>query len=278
MIRFRVSRLLKFRDRSKAPVPKGSKRKALKRNLTVPAKFAKVFQLTAAAYNAAVKIEKREGHLPQGTLQQLILQWARDLLGIISMDVEIKGAPPEMSTPVLFVGNHVSYVDIPLLMASVPVVFVAKEEVSKWLVIGQASKKAGTVFVKRESGRSRANAADAIADTILRRGQSIGIFPSGTTCITENKPWRHGAFKIAQRHQIPVQPFRIRYEPLRKVAYIGKDTFATHLLALLRLERVKAIIEFDSVRFISDATTDCNAIRDWTRELFKDLPEHHGTH
>jgi 1-acyl-sn-glycerol-3-phosphate acyltransferase len=277
MIKFRVRRLLKFRNPGVVTTPKGAKRQALKRHLSVPAKFAKVFQLTAAAYNAAVKIEKREGHLPQGTLQNMILQWARDLLGIMSMDVEIKGAPPEMTTPVLFVGNHVSYVDIPLLMASVPVVFVAKEEVSKWLVIGQASKKAGTVFVKRESGQSRANAADAIVDTILRRRQSIGIFPSGTTCTTEDKPWRHGAFKIAQKHQIPVQPFRIRYEPLRKVAYVGKDTFATHLLGLLRLERVKAVIEFDSVRHINDATSDCNTIRDWTRELFRDMPEHHET-
>ena len=236
MIRFRIRKLLKFRDDRHDHVP-GTKRKAIKRNITVPAKFARVFQLTAAAYQEAVKIEKKEGELSQGRLQKLILKWANDVLGVISIDVEIKGVPPEMSRPVLFVGNHLSYVDIPLLMASVPVVFVAKEEVSKWLVIGQASKKAGTVFVKRESGKSRAHAADAIAESILNRGQSIGIFPSGTTCLTEDKPWRHGAFKLAQRHQIPVQPFRIRYEPLRKLAYIDKDTFATHLLALLRRKK-----------------------------------------
>ena len=266
-MKYHVRRLLKFRERDQAPST-GGKRKAIRRNLTVPRKFAKVFQITAKAYRAAVKIEKTEGHLPQGRLQELILKWANDLLGIISMDVEIKGAAPEMQTPVLFVGNHLSYVDIPLLMASVPVVFVAKEEVSKWLVIGQASKKAGTVFVKRESDKSRANAANAITEAILERKQSIGIFPSGTTCLTEDKPWRHGAFKIAQKHNIPVQPFRIRYEPLRKVAYIDKDTFATHLLALLRLEKVKAVIEFDQVRHITDATADCESVREWTREIF----------
>lgn len=272
MIRYRIRRLLKFRDDvPHAPHKKGSRRGALKRQIAVPAKFAKVFQITAAAYREAVNIEKKQGSLPASQLQAMVLQWARDVLGIISMDVEIKGAPPEMQTPVLFVGNHVSYVDIPLLMASVPVVFVAKEEISKWLVIGDASKKAGTVFVKRESGKSRAHAADAIADTILKQKRSIGIFPSGTTCITEDKPWRYGAFKIAEKHQIPVQPFRIRYEPLRQVAYIENDTFATHLLALLRLERVKAIIEFAPVRMIEDASRDCDDIRDWTRELFKNV-------
>ena len=269
MIRYRIRRLLKFRDDVPHSPKKGSRRRALKHQIAVPAKFARVFQITAAAYRAAVKLEKKTGELPKAELQAMILKWARDVLGIISMDVEIKGAAPEMHIPVLFVGNHVSYVDIPLLMASVPVVFVAKDEVSKWLVIGDAANKAGTVFVKRESGKSRADAADAIADTILKHRRSIGIFPSGTTCITEDKPWRYGAFKIAEKHQIPVQPFRIRYEPLRKVAYVENDTFATHLLALLRLERVKAIIEFAPVRMVEDASRDCDAIRDWTRELFR---------
>ena len=269
MIRYRVRRILKFRDTEKT-APKGARRKALKRNLSVPAKFARVFRITASAYRQAVKVEKEEGHLPQCRLQNIILDWAQKLLGVMSMDVEIKGVPPEMNRPVLFVGNHLSYVDIPLLMACVPVVFVAKEEVSKWLIIGQASKKAGTVFVKRESGKSRANAAEAIADALLKRKQSIGIFPSGTTCISEDVPWRHGAFKLAEKHQIPVQPFRIKYEPLRKLAYIEKDTFATHLLGLLRLERVKATIEFDEIRLISDHASDCDTIRAWTKELFAD--------
>jgi 1-acyl-sn-glycerol-3-phosphate acyltransferase len=268
MIGLRIRRLLKLRAPSETRHP-GARRRALKRNISVPAKFANVFRITAAAYKSALKIEKDQGQIPQERLLAMILKWARDILGVISIDIEIKGAPPEMATPVLFVGNHLSYVDIPLLMASVPVVFVAKEEVSKWLVIGQAGKKAGTVFVKRESGKSRAHAAEAIADTILEKKRSIGVFPSGTTCLSENKPWRYGVFKIAHKHKIPVQPFRIRYEPLRKVAYVEKDTFAPHLLALLRMERVKAYIEFDVVRHIHDPHKECEEIRAWTREIFE---------
>jgi 1-acyl-sn-glycerol-3-phosphate acyltransferase len=266
MIRYRIRRLLKFRDDVSHPRVRGARRGALKRQLSVPAKFTKVFQITAAAYREAVRIEKKQGDLPQSQLQAMILKWARDVLSIMSMDLEIKGVTPEMNTPVLFVGNHMSYVDIPLLMASVPVVFVAKEEVSKWLVIGDASKKAGTVFVKRESGKSRANAAEAIVETIVTHKRSIGIFPSGTTCMQESKPWRYGAFKIAEKHKIPVQPFRIRYEPMRKVAYIEDDTFATHLLGLLKVERLKAVIEFGPVQMITDAERDCDDLRNWARE------------
>jgi hypothetical protein len=53
------------------------------------------------------------------------------------------------------------------------------------------------------------------------------------------------------------------------VAYIGNDTFATHLLSLLRLEKVRACIEFESVRLIEDPVRDCESIRQWTRELFE---------
>lgn len=270
MIRLHFRKLLKLRPPIISKRKVGGRRKALKKSLSVPAKFARIFRITASAYRTALKIEKKQGKIPQDQLQSMILKWAQDVLSVISIDIEIKGAPPEMDEPVLFVGNHISYVDIPLLMASVPVVFVAKEEISNWLVIGQAGKKAGTVFVKRESGTSRANAAEAIADTILNKRRSIGVFPSGTTCLTEDKPWRHGVFKIAHQKKIPVQPFRIRYEPLRQVAYIGNDTFATHLLSLLRRDGIKAFIEFDSVRFINDPTSECEQIRAWTQKFFQE--------
>lgn len=269
MIRYRVRRLLKFRSSAPRETTTGTRRTAFKRRLGAPAKFAKLFQTTATAYRKANAAEKRQGMLPTSQLQEMIYKWARDILGIISVDVEIKGVSPEMRAPVLFVGNHVSYVDIPLLMASVPVVFVAKEEVSKWLIIGNSARRAGTVFVKRNSDKSRANAAEAILESIVKHRRSIAIFPSGTTCITETKPWRHGAFKIAEKHQIPVQPFRIRYEPLRDVAYIDDDMLATHMMALLRHEKIKAFIEFGPVRMIEDAARDCDAIRDWTREFFR---------
>lgn len=265
MIRQRLRSLIKFREVSPRKRA-GSRTNAFRRQLAAPIKFASIMQLTAAAYGAALKIEKKDGSLPKAKLQSIMSHWAHSVLRVLALDIKIKGATPEMDRPVLFVGNHISYIDIPLLMASVPVVFVAKHEVSKWFIIGTASKKAGTVFVKRDDQNSRANASNAIADTILKGHQSVGVFPSSTTCISEKKPWRQGVFKIAAEHKIPVQPFRIRYEPLRPIAYIDDDTFATHLMAVLRLKKIKAIIEFDDVRMISDPTRDCATIQDWTRQ------------
>jgi 1-acyl-sn-glycerol-3-phosphate acyltransferase len=266
MILYRIRRLVKSIS-GKSGHASGSRRRIIVRHLASPVKFAQILRLTAAAYRAAIKIEKMNGTIPQEQLQKIMQNWAHSVLAVLKLEIEIKGVAPETLQPVLFVGNHISYIDIPLLLASVPLVFVAKDEVSRWFVIGSASKKAGTVFVKRESQTSRANASDAIAETILSRQQSVGVFPSATTCISEKKPWRVGAFKIAEAHNIPVQPFRIVYTPLRPLAYIDKDTFATHLMAVLRLKKITAVIEFGAVRMITDPVTDCNEIRDWTRQI-----------
>ncbi len=259
-MRARLQRLLKFRESNVKGRTAGY--------IEVPRKFAKIFTRTSYYLRKANRLEARNQKLSRAELQDLILAWAKEILAIIEIEIEIRGKIPDESQPVLFVGNHVSYVDIPLLMASVPVVFVSKEEVSKWLVIGPASKKAGTVFVKRESGVSRAQTATAIAEAILEEKKSIAIFPSGTTSIDEHKPWRTGALKIAHKHHIPVQPFRLTYEPLRQLAYIDDDFFPVHLWNLLACgKKIKAIIEFGDVQKINDPIADSERLWQWTKKI-----------
>ncbi len=259
-------KLIKFRERRRVSSSTGKTRRKLKGYAEAPRKFAKVFTRTAFYLRKIKTLEKKQSPISQNLLHPIILAWAKDILGIIDVDVIIKGTLPDQSRPVLFVGNHVSYVDIPLLMASVPVVFVSKAEVSKWLVIGPASRRAGTVFVKRESSASRNKTVQAIAECLIERKQSLAIFPAGTTSIDENTPWRSGALKIAHRHKIPVQPFRLTYEPLRKVAFIGRDILPTHLWALLANgERVQAVLEFGDVQFIDDPVKTCDVFWKWSQ-------------
>ncbi|MCX6119983.1 MAG: lysophospholipid acyltransferase family protein [Proteobacteria bacterium] len=266
-----ILKRIKFRETRRkktggSGTPLGKTRKKLKSYAEAPRKFTKIFTKTASHLRKIKKIEEEHGQLSQKGLHAHILAWAREILGVIDIDVSIKGQLPDESRPVLFVGNHVSYIDIPLLMASVPVVFVSKAEVSKWLVIGPASKRAGTVFVKRESTSSRHRTVQAITDCLLERKQSLAIFPAGTTSINESKPWKPGALKIAARHKIPVQPFRLTYEPLRKVAFIDDDILPTHLWSLLAHgDRVKAVLEFGEPIFINDPVQDCEKIWHWTQ-------------
>lgn len=208
----------------------------------------------------------QKSKIPDASVEELKLQWAQEFLSRLRVELEICGEISEQQS-LLFLGNHISYLDIPLLMSTVRgLSFVAKEEISAWPVIGAAAKKVETVFVKRESGSSRKMARQSIQEA-LEKGQRVALFPSGTTCLYENKSWRKGAFEIAHEQDLFFQPFRISYSPLRAVAYIDDDFLPVHLYNLLGHERIHAKIEFHEPVKIKDPIADCEYWQNWTREF-----------
>ncbi len=191
-------------------------------------------------------------------------EWGTEMLNLMRVQVTLQGEPVR-AEPILFVGNHISYVDIPLLMATVPVVFVAKTQLKRWPIFGNACKVAGVVMVNRDRKSSRNETAEKVGQCIVERKQSVALFPSGTTRLDESRPWRWGAFKIAQQFGIPVQPFRIAFEPLRRVAYIDDDGFIPHLWHLLGEEKIAAKLHFHPPIQIEDPERDCEKWWHWSR-------------
>ncbi len=192
------------------------------------------------------------------------INWAQNILERLNVDLEIIGQPTNQKST-LFVGNHISYLDIPLVMASVEdASFVAKEELAQWPLFGSGAQKLGTVFVKRDNTHSRQSARDAIR-LALKNGKRVVLFPSGTTSIDENKPWRKGAFEIAHETQTLVQPFRISYYPLREVAFIDQDFFLPHLFKLFENKTIKASIEFHEPHLVKDPVADCQFWNQWSQ-------------
>lgn len=184
-----------------------------------------------------------QAHLAPERTDQLKEAWAQKMLNKLNVELEVRGVPAKTGS-ILFLGNHISYLDIPVLLSvSGDLSFVAKSEVGKWPLFGAAAKKINTVFVKRESSQSRRNARGAINEA-LKQGKRVVVFPSGTTCMAEQKPWRRGAFEIAHQGGWTIQPFRLTYKPLRKVAYIDRDFFPVHLYRLGKIPYIKALLEF----------------------------------
>lgn len=226
-----------------------------------------VVRCTTRAVRAILKNEKEKGATSESLKERhaVMVGWARNCLDILGIHVRTQGRASE--TPCLIVGNHFSYLDIPLMMAVTPTVYVAKKQLESWPVFGHAMKTVGTVFVERDSRDSRKGAADAIAPRILNDKQTVTIFPSGTTTLDEIKPWRWGAFVIAKRHGIPIQPVRIRYSPLRKAAFIGNDLFLTHLWRLATCPGgMTATLEFGEPFFVTDPQADATKWWNWCRE------------
>ncbi len=171
-------------------------------------------------------------------------KWAKMILKSFGFSVEIIGQQPPMGTQIL-VGNHISYLDIVILMSAVPeIAFIAKDDLKKWPIIGAAATVAGTIFVNRSTSYGKKKFLDQIINQLNEKNKSIAIFPSGTTALYEEKPWKKGAFKIAKQAQVPVQLFRIDYQPLRESAYIDDDNLLSSMYRLSKIKNKSASLQW----------------------------------
>lgn len=102
----------------------------------------------------------------------------RGICGILGIDRQVRGTPVA-GGKVLWVGNHLSYLDIPVLGCSLRAAFVAKREVRGWPLLGWMARLQRTVFVSRD----RRDVLDARrrVDRVLATGGALVLFPEGTS-------------------------------------------------------------------------------------------------
>ncbi len=176
---------------------------------------------------------------------ELKQQWALDILKRFDMKLKVTQSPTNEKQAIL-VGNHISYLDIIVLLAVFPkVVFLAKREIASWPIIGVAAKRIGTVFVSRESRDSRGKARYEISQMLKKRNEIfVAGFPSGTTCLTESKPWKKGLFEIAKHNEVVIQPFRIIYTPMRECSYVEQDNLFLSLMNLFKTKNKTIFFEW----------------------------------
>lgn len=153
---------------------------------------------------------------------------------LLGLRVERTGRP--MNAPGAFVANHASWLDILVLNAQAPLVFVAKSEVRGWGPLGWLARATGTVFVRREARGEAGAQAEAVA-RVVRAGIRVLFFPEGTS--TDNRrvlPFRAPLFAALKSPGLPegiaVQPVSLRYDaPL--LAWYGGAELGPHMLAVL---------------------------------------------
>src|SRR5437867_4290799 len=153
--------------------------------------------------------------------------WSRRSWRWLCLDVRVHGAPS--NTPRIYVSNHRSYLDIPVLSGVLGASFISRADVATWPLIGAAAKAVGTVFVNREDPYARAHAARRLMRHVGKL--SVVVFAEGTT--TRERfpgPFHRGFFELACRLKTAIVPVTIRYSHRR--AYWTDDiTLPHHLLA-----------------------------------------------
>jgi len=102
----------------------------------------------------------------------------RLICALLGVRVRVVGAPIA-AHPLLIVANHASWLDISVITAAAPVVFVAKREIANWPFFGLLAKLQRSVFVDRER-RSKTGEVNAEIAQRLAEGDPVVLFGEGT--------------------------------------------------------------------------------------------------
>ena len=171
-------------------------------------------------------------------------RWAQNIVNLFDYEVEEVGEKPLSDETMVLIGNHIGFVDIPILMSAFPsVIFIAKKELRSWPIMGLCLALSGQILVDRKKGAGRKAMKHQI-DQALRNvnGRSLVVFPSGTTTLKEDREWKKGIFDLAHSAQVSLCLFKIEYSHLRESAYIDDDNFIMKVREIFKLKNKKAKI------------------------------------
>lgn len=138
-----------------------------------------------------------------------IQKWARSLLRLAGVTVEITGLENIPDGPAVFTPNHQSYFDIPVLLAWLdkPHPLVSKQEVKKIPLIRTWMELLDCVFIDRDNARQSVTALGEAAKNMTQRNRSFIIFPEGTRSRGEQMgEFKNGGFRAALKANVPVVP------------------------------------------------------------------------
>lgn len=167
------------------------------------------------------------------------------------------GVPPEGG--VLLTPNHLGYLDVLVLAATHPVVFVAKSEVRAWPVFGWMAAAGGTRFIDRGRPRDVARIGAEIG-AALEQGTGVVVFLEGTS--TDGRqvaPFHASLLGPAVKEGWAVAPVALSYRVPpghsveNEVAWWGEMTLTPHLWNLLTLEDVEATVAWGRAEMATGA-------------------------
>jgi len=169
-------------------------------------------------------------------LQWLAVAWKRPLrrripvlyhrfvCRLLGIRVRAAGAPVSQR-PLLIVANHSSWLDISVITAQAPVVFVAKAEIARWPFFGLLAKLQRTVFVERDR-RHKTGEVNAQIAQRLAEGDPVLLFGEGTAGDGNRVlPFRTALIGAARDAIASAGNDRVWIQPL-SIAYVSQQGIA----------------------------------------------------
>jgi 1-acyl-sn-glycerol-3-phosphate acyltransferase len=194
----------------------------------------------------------------QATRNRINHWWSRWVLRLCGVRLRVSGQPlsdelvntgiTSGSNGRLILSNHISWIDIFSINAAMPCRFVAKAEIVRWPIIGGMVAHSGTLFIERGKRRAVATVNEAVQGH-LRAGESIGIFPEGTTTRGDRLlPFHSNLLAPALEVGCPVWPVGLRYTERGQfsdaAAFVGDMGLVTSLARILVADDLEIEIAF----------------------------------
>lgn len=182
--------------------------------------------------------------------RHLLSNGCRGVLVLLGIRVQVQGKAP--STPGILVTNHLGYLDILVLGATLDAIFVSRADVADWPGVGPLTRWSGTIFLDRERRGQLPVVVDAMR-AALATGAQVVFFPEGTSGRGDVvMPLRSSLFEVARSAKTPVRAAALDYVVLEEdgpraedvVCWWGDMDFMPHLWTLAGLSSVRATLRF----------------------------------
>lgn len=180
----------------------------------------------------------------------LISYWSRNLLKILNIQLKIEGNQPNHQVKgVMFVGNHISWLDIHVLNSILAVRFVAKSEIRRWPIFGWLAKQGNTLFIRREQKKDAVRVIETASESLMA-GDCLCFFPEGTTTDgTQLLKFTSSLMQAPINAKTKIHPFAIEYlcqngNKNVEVAFAGETTLMISIWRILSLHNSEARITF----------------------------------
>jgi 1-acyl-sn-glycerol-3-phosphate acyltransferase len=206
-------------------------------------------------------IRSRFGNATLAQKEQHIALWAQNFLRILQVDLRTSGRAITTG-PLLVVSNHISWLDILVMLAVQPVRFVSKADIKHWPLIGWLATHAGTLYIARDSRRDALRVVHHIAEALRKQSDGaraqtasiIAVFPEGTTTDgSKVLPFHANLIQAAISAHAPVQAVALSYCDLSTgvrslaPAYIDDDSLIVSVWRFLTAPSVQAVVHFTPV-------------------------------
>jgi len=191
-------------------------------------------------------------HVSLHKQHRMMQNWAAGILKILNIRLQTSGDRPNSTVQrALLVANHVSWLDICVMITACPTQFVAKSEIRDWPVIGFLCKRVGTLFIKRAKRSDTLRINHDISRAILS-GERVCIFPEGRTSDgTQIHHFHASLLQSAIDAQAMIYPVAIRY--LDDNGQVSEAAAYTNVSLLESLRNILGQPYIEAVLVFSDA-------------------------